>query len=75
MSKLYCARFGVQGIPALVVLDTISGNIVISKEASRSEVSRACQGGDDAIEEMFTTWLDQVPLDSKVRICVALSTR
>jgi len=65
---LFCAcRFGVQGIPALVVLDTVSGNIIVPKEVSRSEVASACQLGDDAIEAMYNTWMNQIPEDSKVR--------
>lgn len=59
-------RFGLLGIPALVVLDTISGNIVASTEESRPEVGRACQMGNDGIESLFSRWIDQIPEDSKV---------
>lgn len=65
---LFLCRFDVQGIPALVVLDTVSGNIIVSKEVSKSQVNQACQGGDDAIETMYSMWVDQIPEDSKVRL-------
>eukprot|EP00978_Attheya_sp_CCMP212_P031853 scaffold121961_cov52-Attheya_sp.AAC.3 len=59
------ARFGVRGIPALVVLDAISGEIVVSQEQSRSDVMRACQGGDASIENMLVNkWFLQIPARS-----------
>jgi thiol-disulfide isomerase/thioredoxin len=58
-------RYGVRGIPALVILDAMSGQIVCSTEQSRTEVMQACQRGDEGIEAMFKSWLDRIPNDSK----------
>mmetsp|Transcript_760 Transcript_760/g.1304 ORF Transcript_760/g.1304 Transcript_760/m.1304 type:complete len:849 (-) Transcript_760:1998-4544(-) len=58
-------RFSVQGIPAIVVLDVISGNVVVAPEICRNEISHACQYGDGAIENLFMEWLEQIPRDSK----------
>jgi len=51
-----------------VVLDTVSGSVVVPKEICRSEVSKACQAGEDAIDAMYTSWVDLIPEDSKVRV-------
>jgi len=58
-------QFGVNGIPCLIVLDTISGAIVVGKEDTRFEVGTACQHGDDAIKNMFSMWSDRIPEESK----------
>ena len=58
-------RYGVRGIPALVVLDSISGQVVASIEQSRKEVAQACNRGDNGIEDMFQTWLSRVPDESR----------
>jgi len=59
-------RFVVQGIPAFIVLDSMSGNIVIPKEQSRTDIMNACRGGDHAIEQLFeNNWLQKVPIESK----------
>jgi len=57
--------FGVRGIPSLVVLDSISGRIVVSPEDSRRDVHQACQRGERAIEQLFKTWLEKIPEESK----------
>ena len=57
--------FGVRGIPSLVVLDALSGRIVVSQEESRREVHQACSIGEQAIERLFNSWLDKVPEESK----------
>eukprot|EP00555_Chaetoceros_dichaeta_P009239 CAMPEP_0198259078 /NCGR_PEP_ID=MMETSP1447-20131203/8346_1 /TAXON_ID=420782 /ORGANISM="Chaetoceros dichaeta, Strain CCMP1751" /LENGTH=786 /DNA_ID=CAMNT_0043946359 /DNA_START=58 /DNA_END=2418 /DNA_ORIENTATION=+ len=60
-------QFGVQGIPALVVLDTISGEVVVSKEHSRGEVTNACRGGNVSIEKMLMDdWLKRIPPESQM---------
>lgn len=56
--------FSVRGIPHLVVLDSLSGRIIVSEE-SRREVHQACNMGDQAIERLFNSWLDKVPEESK----------
>lgn len=58
-------RFGVRGIPALVVLDSISGQIVVQASESRREVMQACQRGDEGIEEMLESWISRIPQDSQ----------
>jgi hypothetical protein len=58
--------YGVQGIPSLVVLDSISGQIVAPNSETRHQIVQACRGGDAAIETMFQhMWLDRVPAESK----------
>jgi Thioredoxin-like/PUB domain len=57
--------YGVRGIPALVVLDAMSGQVVVSPADSRTEVVNACNRGDDAIEAMFSSWMDQLPTETK----------
>ncbi|KAI2498344.1 Transglutaminase protease [Fragilaria crotonensis] len=58
-------RYGIQGIPGLVILDSLSGSIVASADQSRAEVAQACQRGEPAIEAMLKSWFDRVPEDSK----------
>ena len=60
--------FGVRGIPSLVVLDTMSGRIVVSPDESRREVHQACTMGEQAIERLFNTWLGKVPEESKAML-------
>lgn len=57
--------YGVRGIPALVVLDAMSDQVVVSTADSRAEVVNACNRGDDAIEAMFTSWIDRLPTETK----------
>ena len=45
----------------MVVLDAVSGQVVIPVSQSRSEVMRACQGGDLSIEAMMESWLERTP--------------
>ena len=64
---IYPNRFAVQGIPSLLVLDSISGNIAVTKEQSRNEIQMACQRGEDEIIRMFEqNWLQRIPIESKV---------
>jgi peptide-N4-(N-acetyl-beta-glucosaminyl)asparagine amidase len=58
-------RYGVRGIPALVILDSMSGQIVASVDQARTEVTLACQRGDDGIEDMFKNWLSRAPEESQ----------
>lgn len=53
--------YGVRGIPSFVVLDAVSGEVVVSAKDSRQEVVTACRGGDLRIEAMFQSWLGRVP--------------
>mmetsp|Transcript_3126 Transcript_3126/g.4505 ORF Transcript_3126/g.4505 Transcript_3126/m.4505 type:complete len:1057 (-) Transcript_3126:831-4001(-) len=60
--------FGVRGIPSLVIIDSLSGRIVVSPDESRREVHQACQYGEKAIERLFHSWLDKIPQESKSMI-------
>lgn len=53
--------YGVRGIPSFVVLDAVSGEVVVSANDSRKEVVTACRGGDLRIEAMFESWLGRTP--------------
>jgi len=55
----------VRGIPALIVLDAISGQIVVPASESRREVMQACQRGDEGIEEMLDSWITRIPQESQ----------
>jgi len=57
--------YGVRGIPSLVVLDAVSGEVVVPASESRQEVVTACRGGDLRIEAMFQSWLGRTPGSSK----------
>jgi hypothetical protein len=57
-------RYGVSGIPSLVILDAVSGQIVVNANQSRGEVVQACQGGDEKIERMWKNWLTRVPAET-----------
>ena len=59
------SMYGVQGIPSLVVIDTISGRVVVAQDESRKEVHQACQMGEQAIERLFNSWLENIPEESK----------
>ena len=56
-----------QGYPTLIVVDSISGSIVATKEQARGEVVKASRGGDLAIEQLLENdWLERIPSESKV---------
>ena len=57
--------YGVRGIPSFVVLDAVSGQVVVSANESRQEVVTACRGGDLRIEAMFQSWLGRTPAPTK----------
>jgi hypothetical protein len=64
--SLLSMRYGIRGIPALIVLDAITGAVVVSADRSRSEVVVACQAGEAAITELITKrWLQSLPPESK----------
>jgi nucleoredoxin len=56
--------YGVRGIPNFVILDAVSGQVVVPGDASRREVMQACQRGDEAIKAMFQDWLARVPAET-----------
>jgi thiol-disulfide isomerase/thioredoxin len=59
------SKYGVQGLPSLVIIDSLSGQTVSSAGTSRNEVARACSRGDEAIESLLQSWFGRVPLESK----------
>mmetsp|Transcript_45871 Transcript_45871/g.53038 ORF Transcript_45871/g.53038 Transcript_45871/m.53038 type:complete len:1282 (-) Transcript_45871:153-3998(-) len=68
--------YGVRGIPAFVVLDAVSGQVVVSASESRQEVVTACRGGELRIEAMFQSWLGRTPAPTKELLSMLeLSTR
>jgi hypothetical protein len=61
----FCSHsYGVRGIPALVILDVVSGQIVVPASQSRQEVMTACRGGDLSIDTMLASWLERTPPES-----------
>ena len=61
------AKYNVRGIPSLVVVDSISGQVVINNTESRALVIQTCHGGtDESIYSMFSAhWLSKTPVDSQ----------
>ena len=57
--------YGVRGIPAFVVLDAVSGQVVVSANESRQEVVTACRGGELRIDAMLQSWLGRTPASTK----------
>ncbi|KAL3902807.1 MAG: hypothetical protein SGILL_010689, partial [Bacillariaceae sp.] len=53
--------YGVRGIPSFVVLDAVSGQVVVPASQSRQEVVNACRGGEHQIEAMLESWLSRTP--------------
>lgn len=58
-------EFGVQGIPSLVILDAVSGAVVVDAKTSRGEIQQSCRLGDEAITDQFQTWLHRLPSESQ----------
>jgi Thioredoxin-like/PUB domain len=60
-------KYTISGIPSLVILDSISGQVVVSSTDSRTLVMQTCQAGtDQAICQMFTShWLNRIPSESQ----------
>jgi hypothetical protein len=60
-----CSSYGVRGIPFFVVLDAMSGQVVIPGSQSRTEIMLACRGGELSIETMLATWMERIPAESQ----------
>jgi len=56
------SKFDIRGIPALVVMDSISGHVV--SHQARQEVMQACSSGN--IQTLISTWLSSIPDDSQI---------
>lgn len=54
-----------KGIPSFVVLDALSGRVVVPPDESRQAVAMACRSGEHAIESMLESWLERMPHDSR----------
>jgi hypothetical protein len=63
--RIVSTKYGIQGIPSLVVLDSMTGQIVSDVRVSREEIVQACQRGDDGISSLFGTWMDRLPEATK----------
>jgi hypothetical protein len=46
------------------VLDSLTGQVVVSTQASRKEVMEACSRGEDSIVSLLKIWLQRVPPES-----------
>ncbi len=57
--------YGVRGIPSLVILDAVTGQVVVSASESRQAVGMACRGGEQQIEALLDSWLERVPQETK----------
>lgn len=57
--------YGVRGIPSFVVLDAVSGQVVVPASQSRQEVVNACRGGEHQIEAMLESWLNRIPASTQ----------
>ena len=62
--QLLSMTYEVRGIPAFVVLDAMTGQVVVSTQASRREVMEACSRGEAAIESLLQTWLQRLAPES-----------
>eukprot|EP00429_Kryptoperidinium_foliaceum_P006015 CAMPEP_0176014200 /NCGR_PEP_ID=MMETSP0120_2-20121206/6700_1 /TAXON_ID=160619 /ORGANISM="Kryptoperidinium foliaceum, Strain CCMP 1326" /LENGTH=1189 /DNA_ID=CAMNT_0017347133 /DNA_START=97 /DNA_END=3666 /DNA_ORIENTATION=- len=58
------ATYGVRGIPSLVILDAVSGQVVASANETRQSVAMACRGGERQIESLLDSWLQRVPQET-----------
>lgn len=63
--QLLSFQYGVQGIPCLVILDALTGQVVSDGRTSRREVMEACQRGEEAIEGLLNSWCQRVPPSSR----------
>lgn len=59
-------RFAINGIPTLVVLDALSGDVVVTAERARTEVTNACRFGSHAIEELVQGWMKSTSDETQV---------
>ena len=57
--------YEVRSIPSFVVLDAVSGEVVVSAEKSRQEVVTACRGGGLRIDAMLQSWLSRTPASTQ----------
>jgi hypothetical protein len=68
--------YGLRGIPSFVVLDAVSGQVVVPANQSRQEVVNACRGGEPQIESMLESWLGRIPaVTQELLSMLDLSTR
>jgi Thioredoxin-like/PUB domain len=63
--QIISATYGVLGIPYLVVLDSMSGQLVVPNTTSRQDIIQASKSGEEGISRMFQGWLGRVPEDSR----------
>lgn len=62
------AKYGIRGIPALVILDSMSGEIVSDSNKSRQEVVTACNQGEAKISTLMREWIERVPSSTREMI-------
>jgi len=61
-------EYQVRGIPFFVVLDAVSGQVVVDGKSARREVMGACQRGEAAIEQLLEDWLRRTPAETQEMI-------
>lgn len=64
-NQILSTTYGVRGIPSLVILDSVSGQVVVPNGETRKQVMVACSRGEAAIESMFEEWLGRVPMETR----------
>ena len=58
--------FDVRHFPHLVIIDSVSGKVIVSGSESQREVTEAYQGGQTGIEHLFASWLDRAPPQTQI---------
>ncbi|GKY91276.1 hypothetical protein MPSEU_000100100 [Mayamaea pseudoterrestris] len=60
--------YGIRGVPSIVVLDSLSGNVVSDNLTARGEILQACRSGEHGIEALLQSWFNRVPEATKEMI-------
>lgn len=59
--QLLSSRYGVRGIPSLVILDAVSGDVVATASSTRQEIGVAVRQGEVGLGRLIEDWLNRVP--------------
>ena len=58
--------FTVRGIPSLIILDSISGQVVVPAEQSRNDIIQTFSNYDSIRHLIQNTWMNQIPEESQM---------
>ncbi len=58
--------FNVRGIPSLIILDSISGQIVVPSQQSRNDIIQTFSNDDSIRHLVQNTWMNQIPEESQM---------